>query len=226
MTLSFDVKRAARRWIKPVAFWVLLAPGLFLVWKWVGVWTYDPSSPAALDVLVDPFFVDPVGVSHVILGDTALRVLLVSLAMTPLRDWTGWGGWILVRRRVGLFAFGYALAHLAVYFGVELSWSLAKLAEDIGERRYITVGMAALVLLIPLAITSHNRLIRALGPVIWRRLHWLVYPIAVLAVTHHVWVEKGVQLEPLVHAGVLAVLLGHRVVRGVARGVAGRAWRR
>lgn len=177
------------------------------------MWTYDPNAPAALDAIIDPFFVDPVGVTHVFLGDTALRILLLSLAMTPLRDWTGWSGWILIRRRVGLFAFGYTLAHVSVYVGVELGWSLTKLMEDTVERRFITVGMAALVLLIPLAVTSHNAMIRVLGAVRWRRLHWLAYPIAILAVVHHIWVEKGLQLEPLIHGGVLAVLLGHRLVR-------------
>ncbi len=216
-------RRIANGLAKPAAFWLLAAPAFYLAWRWARVFAYDPAVHGTALLVMDPYLADPVGATHVFLGDTAIRVLLLSLAMTPLRDWTGWSGWVRIRRRVGLFAFGYVAAHIAVYVGFELQWSLAKLWDDVLVRRYITVGMLSFALLIPLAVTSHNAMIRRLGPVRWRRLHWLAYPIAVLAVLHHIWVEKGLQMEPLVHAGVLAVLLGHRVVMFTRRELRARA---
>ncbi|MCG8443377.1 MAG: sulfoxide reductase heme-binding subunit YedZ [Caulobacterales bacterium] len=187
----------------PLAFWILMAPLLWLAWQWIALLAGWPNALGF----------NPIQATHHFLGQTAIRVLLVALAITPARDWTGYAPLLRIRRRVGLFAFGYALLHLLAYFGLDLFFSLSALWADVVERTYITFGMAALVLLIPLAITSHNALIRQLGSARWRRLHWLVYPLAALAVTHHVFAERGAQLGPWAHAGILAALLGWRAAK-------------
>jgi sulfoxide reductase heme-binding subunit YedZ len=201
--MPFTSKDFARVWLKPLTFWLLALPGLWIGGQWVAYWLAWPN---------DLGF-NPAQYTHHFLGETAIRVLLVALAVTPFRDWTGWAPIMRVRRRIGLFAFAYALMHVAVYLALDLELSLAKLWEDVLERTYITFGMAALALLIPLAITSHDALIKALGAVRWRRLHWAVYPIGVLAVVHHFFAEKGDQPGPWVHAAILAVLLGWRVAK-------------
>lgn len=202
------LKRRPRMWVKPIAFWVLIAPLAWLVWQWTALLS---GWPHALGF-------NPIEATHRFLGDTAIRVLLATLALSPLRDWTGWSGWILVRRRAGLFAFGYAALHVVAYLGFDLLFSLPALWEDVVRRRYITAGMAAFALMAPLAATSHNAAIRRLGARAWRRLHMLVHPIAALAVLHHFWMVKGDQVAPLVHGAILAVLFAHRLGRvGVAR---------
>jgi sulfoxide reductase heme-binding subunit YedZ len=137
--------------------------------------------------------------------------LLVSLAITPFRDISRWAPIMQVRRRIGLAAFWYAVMHLLAYFGADLFFSLPALWEDIVERTYITFGMAALILLIPLSVTSFNSMIRKLGAQRWGQLHMAVYLIAILAVTHHFFAEKGLQPGPLIHASILVILLGWRV---------------
>jgi sulfoxide reductase heme-binding subunit YedZ len=146
-------------------------------------------------------------------------VLLVALAVTPFRDITGWLPIMRVRRRIGLAAFFYAVLHVTVYFGLDLQLSFAKLWKDVLDRTYITFGMAAVLLLIPLAITSHDWMIKKLGSVRWRRLHWAVYPIGLLAVIHQFFATKGDQPGPLVHAAILTALLGWRGAKmlGVVR---------
>jgi sulfoxide reductase heme-binding subunit YedZ len=118
-----------------------------------------------------------------------------------------------VRRRIGLAAFFYALLHISVYLALDLELSLAALWEDVVERKFITFGMMAFALLVPLAITSHDVMIKKLGALRWRRLHWAVYPIGVLAVVHHYFAEKGDQPGPWVHGAILAALLGWRIAK-------------
>lgn len=195
----------ARHWLKPLVLIALILPLIWITVQWILLLTGQPN---------DLGF-EPVAATHHFLGQTAIRILLVSLAVTPFRDLTKWGPILKVRRRIGLAAFWYALLHLTAYFGADLFFSLPKLWEDIVERTYITFGMAALALLIPLAVTSFDSMIRRLGAVRWKRLHSLVYVIAILAVTHHFFAEKGLQPGPLIHAGILALLLGYRVWRAV-----------
>ncbi len=208
--MPFSSREFARVWLKPITLWLLMAPALWLAWQWIALLLGWPST-------IDPF--NPIEDTHHFLGETAIRTLLVALAVTPFRDLTGWAPIMRVRRRIGLAAFFYALLHVTVYVSLDLFFSLRALWEDVLERTYITFGMAALVLLIPLAITSHDWMIKKLGAVRWQRLHWLVYPIGVLAVVHHYFAEKGNQPGPWVHAGILAALLGWRVAKrlGVVR---------
>jgi sulfoxide reductase heme-binding subunit YedZ len=138
-------------------------------------------------------------------GWWALTLLLVTLAVTPLRRLTGWNRVIQLRRMLGLFAFLYATLHVLTYFGLDQLFDLRYIAEDIVERPYITAGFAAWLLLLPLAVTSTRGWIRRLGKR-WQRLHRLVYPAAGLAVLHFLWLVKADTREPVVF-GILLILL-------------------
>lgn len=157
---------------------------------------------------------DPVSELLETCGKTALNFLLLTLAVTPLRQITGWSSLLRLRRMLGLFAFGYALAHFLIYAWLDLGLDLATLGEDIAKRPYITVGFAALLALIPLAATSTDRAMRRMGRR-WQRLHRLVYAIGVLAVWHYWWQVKLDAREPLVYATLLALLLGWRLGRRI-----------
>ncbi len=207
-----DLNAFAKAALKPAVFWLLAAPLLWLAWQWTAMFAGWPHTLGF----------NPIETTHHFLGETALRVLLITLAVTPFRDLTGWAPILRVRRRIGLFAFGYAALHVSAYLGLDLMFSLRDLWADVVKRRYITLGMAAFVLLVPLAITSRNDMIKRLGALRWRRLHMLVYPIAVLAVAHHWLMEKGNQPGPWAHAAILALLLGWRVQRAARTRIAKR----
>lgn len=146
------------------------------------------------------------------LGYVTLVLLLVSLSVTPLRRITGLHWLIRFRRLLGLFAFFYVCLHFAVYFVLDQEYDVMAVLKDIPKRPFITVGFAAFVLLIPLAMTSTAWSIRKLGGKNWNRLHRLVYVSASLGVVHYFWKVKADLREPGVFAGVLAVLLGYRLV--------------
>lgn len=146
------------------------------------------------------------------LGWWGLFFLLVTLAITPLRHLTGRAWLVRLRRLFGLWSFAYLLAHFTVYAWLDQSLSLAAIVADIVKRPYITVGFTALLLLLPLALTSTNRMVRRLGRN-WKKLHRLVYPAAVLGVWHFWWQVKQDIREPLLFAAVLAVLLVFRLLR-------------
>jgi sulfoxide reductase heme-binding subunit YedZ len=145
------------------------------------------------------------------LGKWGLKFLLMTLAVTPLRKLTGWNWLIRFRRMLGLFAFVYVLLHFLVYAGLDQRFELTAIIEDIAERPYITIGMSALLLLLPLAVTSTKGMMRRLGKR-WQKLHRLVYVIAILGVWHFYWQVKLDTLEALIYAGILAVLLGFRLL--------------
>ena len=177
---------------------------------------------APLAFLLGRFFTDDLGANPIdfvtdTLGRWTLRILLTSLAMTPLRIVTGWAWPITVRRLLGLFAFAYAVMHFSVWVVLDFFFDWPLMAADIVKRPYITVGMTALLLLTPLALTSTAGMIKRLGGRAWRRLHRLVYVAAILGVLHYLWLAKvGVQ-TPWIYAAVLAVLLGIRAVDAVRR---------
>ena len=143
-------------------------------------------------------------------GWWTLTLLMVTLAISPLRRLTGWNPIIKLRRMIGLFAFFYATLHLLIYFGLDQVFSLAYIGEDILERPYITVGFTAWLLLVPLAITSTKGWIRRLGKR-WQKLHRLVYLCAVLGVLHFYWLVKADVRQPLLFAAILATLLAFRL---------------
>lgn len=144
------------------------------------------------------------------LGDWALRLLLITLTVTPLRKLSGWGWPLRLRRMLGLYAFFYALLHLSSYIVLDQFFYWPEIWADIIKRPYITIGMVSFLLLIPLSITSTNKMMRRLGKN-WLRLHKLVYPIAIGAVTHNLLLVKVLSPEPLIYAVILLLLLVVRV---------------
>lgn len=144
------------------------------------------------------------------LGLWGLRFLLITLAVTPLRRWTGWNWLVRFRRMLGLFAFFYILLHFVVYAVLDQGLDMAAIVEDIIKRPYITLGMAGLLMLIPLAATSTRGMMRRLGKR-WQKLHRLVYIIAIVGVWHFYWQVKLDTLDASIYAVILAVLLGTRI---------------
>lgn len=139
-------------------------------------------------------------------GDWALRLLLLTLAVTPLRRLSGWRWPLRYRRMLGLHTFAYACLHFSVYLVLDLGGYWAQILDDVVKRPFITVGFLAWLGLLPLAATSNRAAMRRLGRR-WGLLHRLVYPIAVLAVLHFIWQVKADLREPLIYAAVLGVLL-------------------
>ena len=140
------------------------------------------------------------------LGEWTLRFLVLVLAITPLRTTLGWPALLRLRRMVGLFVFFYACMHLLAYAAFDMEFDLAAVAADVIKRPFILVGFLAWLLLLPLAATSFNRAIRALGARRWQWLHRLVYLIAVLAVLHFFWMRSG--KNNFAEVGVYAAILG------------------
>lgn len=146
------------------------------------------------------------------LGTWTLVFLLITLSITPLRNITGWSWLLKLRRMAGLFAFFYALLHFITYIWLDQFFDLGVIYKDVIKRPFITIGFAAFVLLIPLAATSTNAMIKRLGAKRWQLLHKLVYLIAIFAVLHYWWLVKKDLTQPLIYAAVLSVLLGYRIV--------------
>ncbi len=144
-------------------------------------------------------------------GYWTLVFLFITLGITPLRRLTGWLWLVRLRRQLGLFAFFYASLHFLTYLVLDQFFDWTSIVKDIVKRPYITIGFLAFVLLIPLAITSNDRLIRLLGGKRWRLLHRLIYPIAIAGVLHFWWLVKKDITEPLTFALILAILLGMRL---------------
>jgi methionine sulfoxide reductase heme-binding subunit len=151
------------------------------------------------------------------LGEIALQALILALAVTPLRRFTG-VSLLRFRRAIGLLAFYYVACHLLVWLVLDIR-DPARIWADIVKRPYITIGMVGFALLVPLALTSNDWSVRRLGAVVWRRVHWLAYPATVLGAVHFVMVAKGWQIEPLLYLGAVLALLAARIrpARRVAR---------
>ena len=150
-------------------------------------------------------------------GDWTLRFLCIVLAVTPLRVLTGNPALARFRRMLGLFVYFYALCHLLSYGWFDMGFDVGDITRDIAKRPFILVGFTAILLLTPLALTSFNRAIRALGPKRWQMLHRLVYGVAALAVLHFFWMRSGKNdfAEVFVYGLILASLLGWRVVHAL-----------
>ncbi|WP_028453700.1 sulfite oxidase heme-binding subunit YedZ [Chitinilyticum aquatile] len=181
------------RWVKPLLFVLCLLPLARMVW-----------------LVLQAVPVNPVEFITRSTGTWALVGLCLSLAISPLRRITGYGALLRVRRMVGLFAFFYAALHLLTYLWLDQFFDWAAILRDVLKRPFVTLGFAAFLLLLPLAVTSTDGWIRRLRRN-WGRLHRLVYPAAVLAVLHYLWLVKRDLTEPLLYAAVLAVLLGVRI---------------
>lgn len=187
----------ASAWAKPVWFCVSLIPFVWLV----------------LAAATDQLGANPAEALVRSTGDWALRALCVVLAVTPLRQVTGVAALARFRRMAGLFMYFYALLHLLAYSWFDMGFDVADIVKDIIKRPFILVGFGALVLLTPLALTSFNRAIKALGAKRWQQLHRLVYAVACLAVLHFFWMRAGKNdfAEVAVYAAILGTLLGWRI---------------
>jgi len=167
---------------------------------------------AALELFGLSLGADPVKKLEHECGKTALNLLLITLSVTPVRNLTGLTHLVRLRRMLGLFAFFYAVVHFTIYLVLDLELNFRMLGADIVKRPYITIGFTALLLLLPLALTSTNGMMRRLGAR-WQRLHRLIYVIGGLAVWHFYWQVKRDVREPLLYLGILALLLGYRLLR-------------
>ncbi len=150
-------------------------------------------------------------------GTWTLACLLVTLSVTPLRRLSGWHWLVRLRRMLGLYAFFYACLHFVTYIWLDQFFDLHAIAKDVAKRPFITVGFAAFLLLIPLAVTSSNAATRRLGARRWQRLHRLVYLIATAGVVHYWWLVKKDITQPALYGAALAVLLGYRVVAALGK---------
>ncbi len=187
--------KAAMRAAKVGLFLLCLVPALTLAWR---------AQQGHLGV-------NPIETLTHTTGDWTLRLLLVTLAVTPLRRATGWNRLIGFRRMLGLFAFFYATLHLLTYAWLDQMFAWPSILHDIPKRPFITAGFAAFVLLVPLALTSTAGAIRRLGGAWWRRLHTLIYAATLLGVVHFWWLVKADVSRPERYASVLALLLLVRV---------------
>ena len=180
---------------RPVAFALCLSPFGWLLFRAVtGRLTANPIEDITLTT-----------------GIWALRFLLITLAVTPLRRLTGWNRVIQFRRMLGLFAFFYASLHVLTYVTFDQVFDLGLIVKDVVKRPFITAGMVAFLLMVPLAVTSTKGWIRRLGRR-WQLLHRLIYISAIAAALHFVWKVKVIIGEPVYYAVIVAVLLGFRIL--------------
>lgn len=172
------------------------------------------SIPAAIlvfDIATGNISADPIEDLTRVTGIWGLRLLLITLAITPLRFITGINQIVMLRRMLGVFAFFYILLHFLTWLVIDNFFDFQRIIEDIIERYYILFGSLAFVMLIPLAITSTNRMVRWVGAKRWTKLHKLIYPISILGIVHFYLQVKADITEPVIHGAILAILLGYRV---------------
>lgn len=155
---------------------------------------------------------DPVKYITHFTGRTALIILFLTLSITPIRQLTGWNGIIRFRRLIGLFCFFYAVIHLLIYLAFDRGFVFAELGEDIAKRPYITIGFTAWLMLLALALTSPQAILRRLGGKRWRAIHRLVYVVPVLGVVHFAWAQKKDISLPVLYGLVLVVIFGVRLI--------------
>lgn len=184
-------------WAKPIVFLLALVPFAYLV----GAASTDALGANPAEALIRST------------GDWTLRLLCITLAITPLRHLTGQNQLLRFRRMLGLFTFFYAVMHVLGYSGFDMAFDWGDIVRDIAKRPFILVGTAGLTLLALLAATSFNRAIRALGAARWQRLHRLVYAVAALGLLHFWWMRAGKSdfAEPTVYVVIVALLMGWRV---------------
>ena len=183
------------KWVyKPSVFILCVTPLLYFVWH------------AQFQGLGE----EPVKAVTYFTGDWTLRFLLLTLCITPLRRISGINSLLHFRRMLGLFAFFYACLHFTIYL-LDQSFDWSIIIEDVIEHPYVTVGFSCFVLLVPLAVTSTNGMVKRLGARRWQRLHKMIYVIAIGGVLHFLWLVKKDITEPMYYAIVLTALLGYRL---------------
>src|ERR1700675_374347 len=189
------------KWSKPVVFLICLVPLAALGWRALhGELTANPIE-----------FITPAT------GDWTLRFLIITLCVTPFRKILHLPELIRFRRMLGLFAFFYACLHFTTYIWLDKFFDLSEMWKDIAKRKFITVGFAAFLLLIPLAITSTAGWVRRLGGKRWQMLHRLIYFSAVAGVVHYYWLVKSDVRKPLFYGTLVAILLAYRAIMALRR---------
>jgi len=184
-------KLLSSKWLKAPVFFLCLVPIGIVGWR----------------ALHQDLTANPIEFITHATGDWALRFLVITLAITPLRKILGQPELVRFRRMLGLFAFFYACLHFSTYIVLDKFFDMSEIWKDVLKRRFITAGFAAFLLLIPLAVTSTAGWIRRLGGKRWQALHRLVYFSAILAVIHYYWLVKSAVIRPLAYGAIVAVLL-------------------
>ena len=200
-------RMSLQRWLKPGIFVMCLLPLAKLI----------------ADATAGNLSANPIAEAMNRLGFWTLTLLLSSLAATPMKTLFGWTPQMRVRRMVGLFAFFYGALHFATYLALDQAFDLEDIGADIVKRKFITIGFAAFLTLVPLAVTSTDRAVKRLGFRRWKRIHRLVYLPALLGVVHLTWRVKADYLEPALFAVTLAALLLARLRRPRSKKVAREA---
>jgi methionine sulfoxide reductase heme-binding subunit len=190
-----------RTWLKPTALLAVSLPALWLAFR----------------LLTDRLGANPIAETLNALGWWTLFLLMASLACTPLKILLGWTWPLRIRRLLGVSTFVYASLHFVFYLVVDQGLDWGEIGEDLFKRKFITVGFAAWLLMVPLAITSTNGMVKRLGFARWKLLHRLAYVCAGLGVVHFVWRVKADLTEPLIYAGALVLLLAVRAVDHLRR---------
>jgi len=201
--VTLSLPQLPPKW-RNVSIWTLYGLGLL-----PAVWYFYDGATGGLGV-------NPIKEFEHLLGTWALRFIIATLAITPLRDLVGIN-WIRYRRALGLLAFYYVMLHFAVYMILDRGLDLNAIIADIIRRWFITIGMAALAMLVVLAVTSNAFSIRRLGKN-WTRLHKLMYPIAAAGALHYYLAVKSITLEPFIYIALIAVLLAYRPLRPLVTG--------
>lgn len=189
------LERPLRRVLRPASWLLVTVPAIIITWQF----------------LTDQLGADPIDRAQRLTGEWTLRFLLLSLAITPLMRVTGWGWLVTYRRFFGLSAFFWALSHLLEYVVLDWYFDWSEIVKDITKHWYVTLGMAAFALLIPLALTSTKASIKRLGGKRWNALHRLVYASLILGCLHFTWAVKKDKTEPILYGAVAAGLLAFRL---------------
>ena len=189
--------------LKPAVFTLGFLPFVYSAWQ---VWLLSDGQPNNLGA-------DPGKELLLFQGEWAIRFLVLTLMVSPIRKLTDWREVMKVRRMLGLFTFFYASLHLLAYSVFLLELNFARIGAELVERPFIALGFVAWLALLPLAVTSVDFMVRRLGRR-WRQLHMLVYMVAVLAIVHVFWLAKSSYLEAAIYGGILAILLVYRLFKG------------
>ncbi len=183
-----------KNYLKPAVFFLSLWPIYIIVYQLI----YNKLGPEPVDRIINHF------------GEWTLIFIFLTLSMTPLKKITKSLQWIKFRRMLGLFAFFYASIHMLSYVGLDYRFDFEPLIDDVFKKKFVFVGFSAWLLLIPLAITSSNKMVRLLKQN-WKKLHSLIYVISIFGVLHFIWLSKTIFFKPLIFLIILAVLLLFRL---------------